>query len=468
MKRDRIILYFGSLFFFLALISSIYFFLERNLGDSGWRAYYILNKEMFCPSHGRWILFFYQFPAFISMDMQGSLKQVLIFHALGDVFLFGNLFYLSYFYFRNKLISLSILLSYVFGIGVIYFIFPDLEKHLASPFLIILGFHLKEKRFTFWKKFLISIPLFVIVVLSHPLLFFPLLLLLLFYFHESESRFKYVYVILFVFLLIIRVLLADKYEATMFGDLLNKSEVFQKLANIRIVFFKRPLLIVLFILVSFLVYKKRGKLLFFLNLLGFMIYQGIVLLLVPAEHILPYQIPYAALLIFLLFSNLDFENFNKFNWKWFYITFVSVLFWESAVIFSHREHHKENIEFITNVSKRAIANNQDKIVVNHKPQNSSSYTISESAIISTIKLNKTVVIVEMSESVSRVEQIRSFMPSLNIEPIFKDNAFNLVSLRQLYEEDYFKYQDRMWVLNNLNKKYFKLKSSNFVFYESLE
>jgi len=142
---SRTLFWLGTLFFFVAAGFCAYYFQERNLGDAGWRLYYMANLEQFCPSHKRWVLMLVQILPLTAISLKLGLKTVMIWHSISPVLLFYGLFCYATFRLKDRAAALSVVLLYSFGIREIFFYWPDLEMQLQCGFIAVLAVYLQPK-----------------------------------------------------------------------------------------------------------------------------------------------------------------------------------------------------------------------------------------------------------------------------------------------------------------------------------
>ena len=438
------------------------------MGDAGWRIFYMLNTERLCPSHGRWLLILNQFPALWAIKAGVSLKSALMLHSIGNVLIFGVVFALCYVSFTQSYLALAILLSYVFGLGSIYFEFPDLEMHLASPLLIFLGFHLKFSKMKEWKKFIVSVPFILLLSLSHPMVLFTLSLLIILQVLRCSYTWRFLYFALLVLALLLKFFTSDLYEAVKVNNIVEEGWVVNNLSNFSSLVIGRPMFFLLLIVIACLFYLNKEKVQLILYTLGAIVYVFVIVFFVPVAHYYPYLIPFTALSIYLLFQEINYMKITLYQWKKFGFIFTLLIFSQIAHIYYHKDFHKDKIMQYSAIVKKALEKDQSKVVVDNTHGISMNYSIAESAIISALLYQQTVVVVGFKESEQRRQDIKRYLNNFELDEIKVKTPHSLSLIEELYEEDFLDPRQKMSFLNDLNPNYFVMKDRPFIYFEEQE
>lgn len=302
-KEERWFILMAHILFVTLVCFALYFFAERNLGDTGWRIFCMLNRELPCASHGRWILLIHQIPANLAISAGLQLKPILMIHAVSYVFIFYICFLYCYYRLGNKALAVAILLSSVLSVGFVYFSWPDLEKLLIMPLTIVFA-ALLQKQHHPKVELAIAYPILLFLILTgHPVAI--LTVSFLFVWHTITKRKFNFYVLTCIAIIYVYFKMSmDSYEQGVMPELrlatiidlsglpLLGERLFSMLANN---FFIWMLAVVLLIRQLRQRYTLR-----FLALLGFMAgYVWMILQFGLKEQQEPYLIPLVGVILIL-------------------------------------------------------------------------------------------------------------------------------------------------------------------------
>lgn len=463
------------LLFMLAFGMAAYFYLERNMGDPGWDIYCLINRENFCPAHRRWILIPIQLPSLIALKLGAGLKSILFLHALTPTFLFYLAFLYTAYRLGDQMAALTILVSYSLEIGEIYFAWPHLEMLLIVPLLIItkslLNYHHLPKAERWGLYGLLSF----FIITGHPTGILPLGFILLWHITET-SRVPVFAVIFFGLLIIYQWMNLDNYEQALGSNLEYRIPVLLDTAVnnldrlISITWHNPVLWLIQLVVWAYLLVKKNFPLLV-LSILFFLGYIAMELVLVPANHLEPYLVPYAGI-SYLLFMKLQFRRPSRFRLAQVTAIFLFVFgLWQ---ITRARQPWVNKVDTLREFVLQARQASSPRLLVRDevfftKPNTTrAGFWYAESLLVSSLQSpDSSLIFIPQSHFLHEVRQIPIFFEPTVWQDYFP-LGFDSIPRESLpayadafYEEAYKGDGFKMWNDGWLNRRYFNPAQGDF-------
>ncbi len=273
-NQERLYKVFFLFLFIFQIYFAVNFHFERLYADSGYYFFKLINEEKFQIEHTRFVLFFSQFPTFVFLKLNASLKSLVLVYSLTPVivnFIFATICLLK---FKNKQATLILILSQFIGIKHCLFT-PQFEYFYGFSFFVLgiskIQFLIQQNKFRIMDYFILSL-LFLISFTSHPMMIFiSLVIIIIMLLNEKKFRKNIIFlnIILFIGYFIIKKLFPSEYETAKFRflkDYISYNEVFN------FYYFKNGFLyfvkyhfdsLILIIVVAFSIkYSKKNLLIF--------------------------------------------------------------------------------------------------------------------------------------------------------------------------------------------------------------
>jgi hypothetical protein len=458
-------LYFGLLLYGCAILYTVLFYKERCLGDASWQVFHMLNDGVPVLAHGRWITLFNQLPAAIGTWAGLSLKAVMMLYSIGPLIYSMALFILSLVLIQSEKAAFSILFMTVFSVGSIFFILPDLEKHLFALLFCFSGFYLVLSK---WRSF-IGIVLLVIMFFflshAHPMTWSVLAFLPVFLMCEKKYLEALISGTLGMLFVGVSLVGLDAYQTAELSGRLEEKTSFAA-ADYLTILPENISLVVVFIMVMIgLIRSKRYSLVLMLSIFT-LLYGYVVATRVDLGQVNPYLIPLAGLLSFLVFFLIREQRIGLSG----RIVLGLLFILDVGNITSYSTTATSRVRTTEQVIEMAQENSVERAIITEadKPEGfvSSSFLYTESALLSSlVDKSNTTYCVSLSESLEMVNGLKNYLPEDRLEQYFpqveaSDDSLNLIQLVEtVYREDYMQEEYlngefSMWCYGQVNAYYF--------------
>lgn len=468
------------LLFMFAFGMAAYFYLERNMGDPGWDIYCLINRENFCPAHRRWILLPIQLPSLLALKLGAGLKPILFLHALSPTLLFYLAFLYTEYRLKDRISALAILTSYSLEVGEIYFAWPHLEMLLIVPLLAITKSLLDSTELPKAERWGLYCLLSFLIITGHPTGILPLGFILLWHISET-NRIPGFALIVFGLLAIYQWMNLDNYEQALGSNLEYRVPVLldialRNLERLTSIGRNNPLLWLFQFLVWAQLLARKNFSLMVLSVFFFLGYIAMELVLVPANHLEPYLVPYAGL-TYLLFMKLTFRQPSRVQLA--RITAIFLFAFGLWQIGRAREPWVNKVDTLREFSHLARQGKtsryliQDEDFFTRPNTNRAGFWYAESLLVSSLNSpDSSRIFIPESHFLHEVSQIPLFFEP-NVWQDYFPQGFDSIPdesmpayadafYAELYKGDMFK----MWEEGWLNRRYFNPPKGNFSWYDN--
>lgn len=456
---------------------SIYFYKEKLLVDSGYRAFYIVNSKNFCFSNNRFILFLNQILPLITLNADCSLKIILKTFVLADipVFILGSI--ISFIFLKSTVYTFIFPIGYIFFFGQFYFHAPDMEIHIQACFLYIMGmWYVSDKKLNISSIVAIFI-LFLIITMGHPIGIISAIFLIFIIQISRPLKISTLFlsIILLTAVLYLRWNIQDSYETQSAESISIQSIFFQfqeKINQVILILKRHPFVIILFIGLNITLFLKKN----YLVLITFVIFTlGYILIVFSRnyiEYFEAYFLLFASILLIMSFKHMIIPMFSKHPMV-LSLLLIFLVITEIYAIQLHLKDYHQKVELINYLSQKAKKQSNCSKFIYYKSSYFSkfetSFDFASSILITSLesKSNTKAIVSSLNIKTSIIDKW-PYIDSINKRIYFPD--YNNITTSELlkhyadivYEEP-FEYinTQKMWFNNQLNDNYFSLTPCNF-------
>ncbi len=259
-------------FFFAALFSlALIFFKERQSFDTAHYLFELINTKSFFIAHLRPIAVVSQILPLIGIHLNSSMVHLLMLYSFGDILYYYALFLLAIYYLKDIYCGLAIILTLC--VAVTFSFFCPVTELLQGLALLPIFNTVLYRDFRF-KKIVITF-LLMILVFSHPLLFYPIAVLITYWSLEQRGSKTTFYIWLsFIIICILKFAMLDKYDQqkTFYPVVFNDYGQFKNLTDPDYLFLflwmfilDLKALVILFILTLIILWKEKKVVIVYLS-----------------------------------------------------------------------------------------------------------------------------------------------------------------------------------------------------------
>lgn len=453
----------GHASFLIMAILSVVFYKERILfADTSFQFFKLLNFEKVNIEAGRFGAILPQFPLLLAMKLGIGIKGLAIIFSFSFVLMYYLVFLVCIRFLKNITAGFIVLFSLILCISQSFF-HPSTETHQALVYtalvFAILQYSGKSKHEIIKYSFAVAVSL--VAFLAHPVSLYTLLFIVAYHIIDKKQFFNiknYVLALLIIGMAIIKVLTtdSDSYEGHFFSQFTNFSEVLKGLSGAySIKFFiiriKSTYLIIVLLMIAvsmFLLYRRLYlKLLLFTvsTALFFMVsfityHQGDATVMMERAFM-----PLALFISIPFFKEFVFDDkYGKMNVAPIFV--IILLFFSFLRISNQGIEFKKRTRFSIELLKKTGKLPERKILISAQQLNSKiiafwCYSF-ESFILS---------------SIDKEIPVQTIFPAKNIEDYRKYEQSNNFFLGASWWLE--------WDIGKLNKKYFNLPNSPYVYFE---
>lgn len=462
----------------IALASILFFYKEKILVDTGYRVFYMINADDFCFSNNRYILILNQLIPLLLYNASYSLKIIIQTLTISDILFYTIGALISHFLFKQYFYTLIFPLGYVFMFGYIYFHIPDNEIHLQTAFIYILGLWYISGyplTITSWVGIFITL---IIILLGHPIgIPSSIALVGLIWLRHPLSKLKTTILLLLILCLaFLRWYIQDAYETSVINNI-NSNAIFsnmsEKFNQILFIIKTHPFFTLFFFFLSIRLFQiQKYKELILISafiLLNF----SLLFTQKNGAYFEPYLVPLSGVLLIMTFKNVLQPLYNK---QPIVTISILILFFitEISAIAPHYKKYHQKVQFVESLIQKSDAypKNQRFLYDNNIDSTKnfeSSFEYASSMLLSTLN-GKSKVFIPTNSIPNSIGSILPFLDTQTKEVLFPDST-NIHSTAQLihyanifYNEEY-KYINapQVWFSGQLNEKYFKMNTTEFIF-----
>lgn len=262
-KLKTLIVLLGHLFFVALFILALLFFKERHSYDAAHYLLELINTKTFFIAHSRPIAIVSQVLPLIGIHLNSSLVHLLMLYSFGDILYYYALFLFANYYLKDVYCGLSIVLTLSIAVTFSFFC-PVTELLQGLAFLPVFNALLYRD---FRLKKIVLTLLLMMLIFSHPLLFYPVAVILS-YWSLAQRNLKTTFFIwiVFIVLCVLKFTMLDKYDQqkTFYPVVFNDYGQFKNLTDLHYIFsflmlFLRDLkgLVILFFLTTIILWKEK-------------------------------------------------------------------------------------------------------------------------------------------------------------------------------------------------------------------
>lgn len=259
----KLIVLLGHLLFVALFTMALLFFKERHSYDTAHYLFELINTKTFFIAHLRPIAVVSQILPLIGIHFNSSMKHLMMLYSFGDILYYYALFLFAIYCLKDVYCGLAIILTLC--TAVTYSFFCPVTELLQGLALLPIFNALLYREFRL-KKIVIAL-LLMILVFSHPLLFYPVAAILSYWSIEQRGIKKTFFIwFSFIIICIIKFTMLDKYDQqkTFYPVVYNDYGQFKNFTDLHYLFsfllmFIRDLkaFVILFFLTLIILWKEK-------------------------------------------------------------------------------------------------------------------------------------------------------------------------------------------------------------------